>query len=135
MILHYIEDGYDAGPLLALYSPEVRDLIRFREVANFLAAHAARDCDFSSDNAFTFLGLETAIAGNGSDSGASVAGGSLRWNLSQKNWHLVALLVEPFIDLPESTERFQWLSGVPARDPLPEDGVPVVISRSRTAVW
>ena len=135
MKIEYLPEGAAECPLVRLYGLDLRSFVDLREITRHLGNSSNRSYDLNCRRGFHLVNLNSFTLNNFGNMGTTFRNGIFTWELQRSQWHVVSMLIEPFIDEPVDGNSYQWLSGPDAVDPLCTGDIAVLLSHSREGVW
>jgi len=135
MIVEYIKEGHVDCPLIRIYGNDLRDFVEFREVTRFLGEESGRSMNLTSRPGISAKNISDIHMTSSDRNCLTITGDAVEWSLNRSEWHLLSLLTQGLIDLPEHIAGHQWLAGPNASPPLDFGEISVVLSKSELGIW
>jgi hypothetical protein len=134
MRIEYLLEGAAECPLVRLFGTDLRAFVELREICRHLGDYSGRTSKLVEPN-FDLVNLDEFNLSNMGTKGVGRQGNAINWTLAQPDWHLVSMLIEPFVTSTVAGESFQWLAGAEAMEPLNSDGISILLSHSIDGSW
>jgi hypothetical protein len=106
------------------------------EILDSLGRGTEYQISLAEDGHVAFRGLTNLHLAAGDDLGITQDhGGAFIWTLSKARWRMVSSYVEPFEEISDRRDRFQWLAGRLADVNLGFGETSVLITESLQGEW